>query len=316
MRDSKVTVSVVMSVFNGEQFLRRTLDSIFSQTFAAFELIVVDDASTDRTPDLLSSCSDNRLRVLTVNPNVGLVDGLNLAIRHAQGQYLARLDADDLSYPERLRRQFERFGTNPELVLLGCDFDYIDANDNVFHTARLKHGNAELQMALQTEGNQFCHASVMMRADAVRQVGGYRKLAGRYSQDYDLWLRLSQLGSIENLDEVLVGYRCHAEMLSIKKLPLQRRAAEVYKVLARQRREGVPEDIAAAERSVDADGSELKNAIAGDYLRWSDLYQRMGELQSARQMFWQALRTAPLSSPVRGHIKQALRWRLGGLTRR
>lgn len=300
-----------MSVFNGERFLSRTLASIFSQTFASFELIVVDDASTDRTPEILSDCSDGRLRVLRVNANKGLVDGLNLAIDHAQGRYLARLDADDLSYPERLRRQFDRMEFDPRLVLLGCDFDYIDAHDRVFHTARLKHGDVELQQALQTEGNQFCHASVMMRTEAVRRVGGYRKLAGRYSQDYDLWLRLSQLGSIENLDEVLVGYRCHGEMLSIKKLPLQRRAAEVYKALAHQRKAGTPEDLAAAERTVDALGAGLKNAIAGDYLRWSDLYQRMGERQSSRQMFWKALRTAPLSPEVRDHINRALRWRLG-----
>lgn len=304
------TISVLMSVFNGEDYLQQALDSVLLQSFSDFELIIVDDGSTDGTNRILRACRDSRLKVISSESNMGLVDALNLSLQSARGRYVARMDADDISYPDRFARQVAEFQRVPDLVLLGSAFDYIDKNGVVFGKVVFSTDDQTIRQALRSEGNQFCHTSVMIRTDALRSMHGYRKLAGRYAQDYDLWLRLAEVGQIANIADALVGYRCHSEMLSITKLPLQRRAAEIYKVLARQRLAGEVEDLTAAEALLDKNAADMANELAGDLLRWSDMFDLMGEPDAARSLLWRAVRVAPFGTAIRQRGMKALGWRI------
>lgn len=285
-------LSVILAVHNGQAFVREAVASVLNQSFQDFEFIIVDDASTDATSGLLREVADQRLRVITLDRNVGLVDALNRALLEARGGLIARMDADDIARPQRFAAQVARMESAPDLVLLGTAFDFIDGQGRILRHQSVSTDNETLQRRLIEECNQFCHPSVMLRADAVRKVGGYRKLTGRFAQDYDLWLRLAEVGKVANLPEALVGYRVHKEQLSVKKLFPQRRSAEIYKELARQRRACGREDLEAAVRAADSRRGEVKRAVADDYLRWAEMFALMGDKPRSRMMLLRAFLVA------------------------
>ncbi len=282
-------VSVLMSVHNGQDFLREAIESILNQTYRDFEFIVVDDASTDNSLNILKSFSDPRLKILEVEKNIGLVDALNLALKQAKGKYVARMDADDVSYPDRFAQQVARMVDEPNLVLLGTSYDCIDVSGCILRNHALKTDNDNLQKELIKEGNQFGHPTVMMRSQTVKSIGGYRKLAGPYSQDYDLWLRLSEIGKIANLSNSLLAYRIHDKQLSVNKLFKQRLAAEIYKVLATQRRLEGFEKYNTAVFQVKSKQKIFQHLIASDYMYWSNLYTLMGNKRDSRFMKLKAI---------------------------
>jgi glycosyltransferase involved in cell wall biosynthesis len=305
-------VSVLLSVFNGGTFLGPAVASVLAQTGPSLELIAVDDASTDGSAELLEQVAraDSRLRVVRNAQNQGLVVNLNRGIELARGEFIARIDADDLHRPGKLAAQVAEMDASPSLVLLGTNYEYVDAAGTVFKRENPETDRKLLKERLETEGNQLCHSSVMFRADLARNLGGYRMLAGRYAQDYDLWLRLSERGEIGCLPGHLTAYRCHDEMLSLTRLAQQRRAAEIYREIGRQRRAGRSEDLSAASHQVDTASAHLRTAVARDYLRWSSLYAKMGSTLRSRQMWLQAVKTAPFSMPVRQSLVEAAQWRL------
>lgn len=302
-------VSVLMSVYNGERFLREALDSVLGQTFADFEFIVVDDASTDRSAAILAEVTDPRLHVLRQQRNAGLVEALNLAASQASGALLARMDADDVAKPERLALQVLRFQQQPGLVLLGTAFDLMDARGAALGRQTVKTGDAQLRNAL-IEGNQFGHPTTMMRADAFRTVGGYRALAGRFAQDYDLWLRLAGMGEIDNLQEALLRYRVHEGQISVDKIVAQREAAELYRQLALQRQRGGAENLVAARGAVKQLKPALLAACSAELLDTSARLSAQGQQAEARRMRWRALRLAPFAAPARRELARACQWRI------
>lgn len=291
-----------MSVHNGQAFLREAVDSILAQTYSDFELIVVEDASTDRTADILNSYGDPRLRVISLGKNVGLADALNLALDNAHGEFIARMDADDVAYPRRFESQLALFHAYPEVVVLGSCYDLIDKNSTRFDTCQVKLNNRELQSALLYE-NQFCHPSVMMRRESLVAVGGYRCLGGRYAQDYDLWLRLAERGDLMNSGQPLLMYRFHDGQVSVSKTTEQRYAAELYKELALQRRVGGMENVRNARLAVRARKREIGVAVANDLLSIARHFEELGLRREAYAMKWRAAFVAPLSQPVRGLLR-------------
>ncbi len=305
-------VSVLMSVFNGEAFLGEAVSSVLSQSFADFELIVVNDASTDGSGALLRGWTDARLRVIEQPVNAGLVEALNLAASHARGSLLARMDADDVAHPERLKHQVAAFAQRPALVLLGTAFDLIDARGEALGRQTVKSGDGVLRTAL-LENNPFGHPTAMMRADAFRAAGGYRALGGRFAQDYDLWLRLADLGEMDNLPEALLRYRVHEGQISVDKIVAQREAAELYRQLALQRRAGGPENLAAARQAVLRRRPDLLVACSAELLDTSTRLSAQGRHAEARRMRWRALRMAPLAAPARRELARAWKWRLARL---
>jgi glycosyltransferase involved in cell wall biosynthesis len=211
--DSPV-ISVLLSCYNGARWLDEALKSVLSQTFLDFELIIVDDGSTDNSPEIIKLFAeqDSRIIVITKN-NSGLADSLNVGIQRARGEWIARLDADDISEPSRLERQLAKATQNPDLVFIGSGLLIIDANGNPHKTYHYPDSHALLVRNLST-GRKFPpHSSAFYRTDVVRSIGGYRPRIKR-AQDRDLWLRLSEVGQLAVVDEPLVRIRKHSDQIS------------------------------------------------------------------------------------------------------
>jgi glycosyltransferase involved in cell wall biosynthesis len=206
-------VSVIMPVRNGEAWLGQGIASVLSQDFGDLELLAVDDGSDDGTPRILEQFSgaDPRVRVIHQAP-LGIVAALNRAIAAARAPYLARLDADDRAMPERLGRQHAFMQANPEMVLLGSGAEKIDPSGAVIGRLSPPTEGAELKRILGRT-NPFIHSTVMMRSAAAHKLGGYRAAFGA-AEDYDLWLRMAEVGDIANLPDHLIQYRLHAANLS------------------------------------------------------------------------------------------------------
>jgi glycosyltransferase involved in cell wall biosynthesis len=198
------SVSVILSVHDGEAYLGEAVASVLEQTFTDFEFIVVDDGSTDRTPDILASFSDPRLVVIT-QPNAGLTISLNRALRRSRGELIARMDADDVALPERFERQAAYLNAHPEVGLLGTGALEIAPSGEVVGTIVPPENDSEIRRAL-IRRNPFVHSSIMARRLVIERAGGYDERLP-VAQDYDLWMRVAALTRMANLTEPLVRRR-------------------------------------------------------------------------------------------------------------
>lgn len=197
-------VSVIMSVYNGETYLHEAIDSILNQTFKDFEFVVIDDGSTDRSPDILESFDDRRM-VVTHQDRRGLTKALNRAVSSAKGEYVARMDADDVSLPERLGQQVAFLDQHADVALLGCNFYEIDDSGAIVADKELVPENEEIKWRLLFH-NCYGHSTTIFRKDCFLRVGGYDE-GLVCSQDYDLWVRLSRHYNLGNLCEFLHKWR-------------------------------------------------------------------------------------------------------------
>jgi hypothetical protein len=227
-------VSVVMPVHNGGPYLERAVESILGQSFTDFEFVIIDDGSTDSTPEVLRryQAADHRVRVHP-QEKAGLVASLNNGCRQARAAYLARMDADDIAFPNRLARQVEFLDREPGVAVVGSATVTIDASGRELkrHGCPTSHG--EIVEALR-EYNPFTHPSVMLRAEALAAVGGYRP-AYQPAEDYDLWLRLSERYRLANLPEPLLYYRLYPGQVSVSQLEQQALSVVGARAAARQR---------------------------------------------------------------------------------
>jgi glycosyltransferase involved in cell wall biosynthesis len=214
-------VSFIMSVYNGEEFLSDCIAGINEQTFPDYEVIVVNDGSTDGTPDILSSWGkvNDRVRVIT-RDNGGLTSALNLAISRARGKYLARHDADDISSQFRLERQVAFLDYHQNVVLASSySVEFVDMQHVVILLCPPDDPKL-IQGILRKGENPLGHGPVMIRREAFERLQeGYRF---RYSQDFDLFLRLSSIGDIRIVPEVLYAWRNHQSRIGVKVRELRR----------------------------------------------------------------------------------------------
>jgi glycosyltransferase involved in cell wall biosynthesis len=190
-----------MAVHNGAPWVEAATASVLGQTLPDLELIAVDDGSTDETADLLYAFHEPRLRVER-QPRAGLTRSLNRALSLARAPLVARLDADDISLPERLNRQYAFLAAHPEVGLLGTAAREVDEAGREAGVVRPPEDDRAIRRAL-IRRNPFVHSSVMVRRTLVEQVGGY-DVSFAVAQDYDLWLRLSGITRMANLGEPLV----------------------------------------------------------------------------------------------------------------
>ncbi len=204
-------VSVTMPVYNAERYVAEAIESILGQTFGDFELIIINDGSTDDSKAVLDGLvmRDPRIR-LTSRPNRGISATRNELLSLARGEFVAVLDADDIAMPDRLERQVQFLQTHPECVAVGSRALVIDPDGDSLCEWFPEQSHEEID-ALNLSGmrgSAICHSSVMIRKDSILEVGGYRE---QYStaEDLDLWLRLAERGRLANLPEALVKYRTH-----------------------------------------------------------------------------------------------------------
>lgn len=192
MTETSSKVSVVMAVYDEAESVSTAIESILDQTFEDFEFLIIDDGSTDGTPEIVENYAerDDRIRHLTNETNRGLPASLNRGIEAANGDYIARMDADDRSLPERFERQVEFLNANRDVHVVGCDVRVIGTNGEYFGDREFPRDGRDPD-TLQREGPQVAHPSVMMRRTSVRAVDGYRT-AFTYAQDLDLWIRMAR----------------------------------------------------------------------------------------------------------------------------
>jgi glycosyltransferase involved in cell wall biosynthesis len=198
-------VSVIMAVYNGERYLKEAVDSILSQTFEDFELLIVNDGSTDRTKDILKEYDDPRISIFPQS-NKGCIAARHLAIKNARGKYLAIMDADDIALPERLSKTVAHLDSHSDVVLVGTGYitrneltgsDRIDippTEDRILKRCLLRY-------------DPFKDPTNLIRADAFKKAGGYKIDRGF---DYELYSRLAKFGKLANFSEVLLITRQHA----------------------------------------------------------------------------------------------------------
>jgi len=245
MSTSTPAVSVLMPVHNAGRFLAPALDSILAQTFSDFELIAIDDGSTDDSGKVLTefAARDGRIRVFT-QENRGIVATLNRALELARAPLIARMDADDLSRPDRFAKQAAYLREHPDVAVLSGAMDVIDESGAHLRVAAFPTDPDAVAREL-LHRSCVCHPAVMARANALRSVGGYRANA-RHAEDYDLWLRITEAGRVANLPDVLLSYRVHPQAISARHVVAQELAALAARGAARLRRSGMPDPLAGA----------------------------------------------------------------------
>lgn len=228
-------VSVLMPVYNGELFLSEALESILNQSYSEFEVIVIDDCSTDKTSEILHQFAqtDQRIKVFINSSNLGLTKSLSSGLAKCRGKFIARHDADDLSEPERFACQIAFLRDHPDYGLVGTAVTRIDSQGNIIDHPIVIKGVKGIR-ALIKGVNPFVHGSIMMRKSTVDTVNGYRS-GFRYAQDYDLWLRISEITFVDNLLERLYRLRIHPAGISKKKFPVQIQYAALASYFANER---------------------------------------------------------------------------------
>jgi glycosyltransferase involved in cell wall biosynthesis len=220
-------LSVVLPVRNGERYLDAALESVLAQTFREFELLALDDGSTDSTPAILErhAAADARVRVVPLTPR-GQARAMNVGVARARAAWIARMDADDVCEPQRFARQMEHVEAHPELVVLGTQFALVGPDGERLGESDHPLGAHEIRDALRRHVCAIGHPTAIFRRDAFLRAGAYRDYYSP-AEDYELWLRMSEIGELANLPDVLLRYRMHPDSLSSR-----RGRRQVYSVLA------------------------------------------------------------------------------------
>jgi glycosyltransferase involved in cell wall biosynthesis len=235
-------VSVVLPVYNGEPFLADAVNSVLEQTYRDFELIAIDGGSVDASGGILDrfAVTDSRMTVLH-QPNTVMLADLNRGLELARGEFVARMDADDVAHPERFARQVAFLDAHPDIAVVGCAVTLIDESGERIRDVEYPLTPAAAAAFLE-KGSPLAHPSVMMRRAAVLAVGAYRP-AFRYAEDYDLWVRIAERYQIANLPDRLLFYRQHQTKQSFIHAVETRFATRIAWFAARCRRAGKPDPI-------------------------------------------------------------------------
>jgi len=220
-------ISVILPTYNGEEYLQDALQSIFAQTYSDFEVIAINDGSTDQTPEILDSVKDKRLKVI-YQKNHGLALSLNIGIRAATGEFIARQDQDDISLPTRFEKQVEYFDNHPKCGLLGTHANIWKNNQKTKRKIQHPYDNATLQL-LGLFNCRFVHSSVMARTEVMINAGMYPSDPLRNPpEDFDLWLRMMKQCDVANLPLPLLYYREVATGITqTNKLLIQERTHQI-----------------------------------------------------------------------------------------
>ena len=226
MSDKKPKVSVIMPVYNQAEYLKQAIKSILNQTFQDFELIIINDGSTDQTADILNKFRRRDLRIKVFHQkNQGCTKSLNYGIKQARGEYIARQDADDVSLPERLQKQVEFLNKNKSIGLMGSFAQVIDKQGNKKKKILGKYTDDKDLRKNSFWSDRFCHSTIMVREELLKQINGYDENFV-CSQDTDLYFRLMPHTQLANLSEILLFYREHGQSISKDQRRKQERFAK------------------------------------------------------------------------------------------
>jgi glycosyltransferase involved in cell wall biosynthesis len=285
-------VSVIMPVYNGKAYVADAVQSILDQTFRDFELLALDDGSTDGSTEILQQFADRDGRVRPVTQShVGYVPLLNKGIALARGDFLARMDADDVADPRRLERQVAYLRQHPDCVLVGGQALLIDAEGlPIANMPGLPLDHAAIDAALMTGGWPIVHPAITLRRDAVRAVGGYDESA-RPHEDHDLFLRLAERGTLANLPEVVLRYRKHYNSVTYAEDGVFGHKLDPL-IRAAYRRRGLPEPAASPVPPRHLPPRALRLFERRNWCWWA---LKAGNVRTARKHAFALVRAAPWS---------------------
>lgn len=230
-------LSVLMTVYNGMPYLPASVECVLEQTYADFQFVIVNDGSTDGTADYLASLNDPRVAVIH-RENGGTAAAANQGLGHCAGEYLARVDADDISLPERFAKQVAFLDAHPEVGLVGTQMAPL-GDAGVGRSLKLPTGHDEIYKAMIEGRHGLGHANVMLRTQMLKDLGGYWSL--RLQDAWDMMLRMGERAKLANLPEVLHHYRVHTGSLNGKGMRRMRNSIDYACELARRRNSGKPE---------------------------------------------------------------------------
>ena len=287
---TKPIVSVLLPVFNAAAYVEESVRSILAQTLCDFELIVIDDGSTDESGTILErlTAEDSRIRLIR-RANTGIVGALNEALSLAQADLVARMDADDIAWPQRLQKQVNYLDAHPDCVALGSAILVIDPQGDPIKepSQAITHDEIDAQL-LAGYGWALVHPTAMMRRQAVLSIGGYRTQYNKV-EDLDLFLRLAEHGRLANLPEVLLSFRQHFASTCVQHSDVQTRLKLAVVTEAYQRR-GLPrkEPLQLPK--------EVRLTGCAQHLSWAMFALRRGQAAQALRHARNALHTAPRNS--------------------
>ena len=286
----------MLPVRNEERYIEASIKSILRQTFTDFELIVVDDGSTDRTGEIVAgvAAGDRRMRIVG-GEGRGLVAALNIGVKLAGGTYIARMDADDISQPERLARQVDEFEARPSLGVLGTRVRYIDPDGRQIGVWDVPVGAPLVHWALAF-GTPIAHPSVMLRRSVLPETP-YATVSP-HAEDYDLWVRLSRRTTLDNLPERLLDRRVHGTSISDQNLAAQE--ASTLRVQQRAIALALGHEPPSVHVAALAKPRSLRELLAAALLI-ARLYRASGRGMEIRRDAWRrvfdAVKTVARSSP-------------------
>ncbi|WP_063823033.1 glycosyltransferase [Rhodopirellula baltica] len=211
---SELRISVLLTVFNAKTTVAETIRSVLTQTETGFEFLILDDGSTDGSDDVAIQAAKNDDRVQLIRQsNVGMAASLNRLIEQSRGQYLARIDADDIAEPTRFAKQAAYLDAHPDCVLVGSAVLNIDIEGDPYGVTTMPSDHEAIETRMLSGAGGIMHPSTMLRRSAVIQTGGFA-LNYPVAEDQDLWLRLALIGRLANLPEPLTRYRVHPQNMS------------------------------------------------------------------------------------------------------
>ena len=321
---SNPAVSVVMPVHNGERFLGEAIESVLCQTLSDFELVVIDDGSTDSSGAIVSEYANTDGRVVAGRTNhVGQADARNAAVAMARAELIAFLDADDIAYPDRLERHCAFLRDHEAVALVGGALTFIDETGRVFaEDVRYPVTDAEVREAF-SHTTPVLNSAATLRRSAFDEVGGYRRLFAD-SEDLDLWLRVAERHDIVNLRETVVRYRIHRGQASALRLEQQSNTALAARLSARARAGGLPDPCEGLER-IDRDtllalggtDEEIARSIVVQGTWHAKALHRAGDRDTAAGLFREMLARATSSGSAElADYVESEQARLGGEGRR
>lgn len=226
MAQIKSLISVLMPAYNAAEYIREAIDSILTQTFTDFEFVIINDGSTDATEEIILSYSDERIQYYTNKCNMGIVKTLNRGIDLCRGKYIARMDADDISMPNRLEKQVRCLETNPHIVACGVLYAIYGDQQQTPVDVATDMLDVRYDMAIYC---QFAHSMVMMRKDVLKINQLQYREKYKYAEDYKLWTEMLQYGEMENIPEVLGCIRQCEEGISISNAERQRNLSNIVR---------------------------------------------------------------------------------------
>jgi glycosyltransferase involved in cell wall biosynthesis len=227
----KPQISMILSTHNNETTIKEAVSSILMQTFRNFEFIIVNDASTDKTLQILKKIKDRRIKIISNKKRQGLTKSLNFALKVIKTNIIARMDADDIAHPKRLKTQFDYLQKNPKIALCGSWVELIDGNDQKIKVKKFPTSSVEIKSKI-LKFNPFIHSSIMFKKSIVKRIGAYNNNF-RFAQDYEFLLRVASKFLTSNIPRPLLKYRLPSlKSISVKNLKNQEKFALKARLLA------------------------------------------------------------------------------------